>query len=74
MKLRKELIGSYVYHKILNRNILIEEGKEEMYEKLGLDVFTKRPKPKLTKNVKDKKERHDDDNTDTNGIDDDFNA
>lgn len=74
MKLRKDLIGSYVYHKILNRNILIEEGKEEMYEKLGLDVFTKRPKPKLTKNVKDKEERHDDNSVNINGIDNDNNA
>jgi len=70
MNIRKKLIGSKVFHKTLNRMILIEKGNEELYERLGMDVFTKRQKPKLQKNDKTSKKRSNDLRNDSNGTDD----
>lgn len=72
MNIRKKLIGSKVYHKVLNRYFTIEVGNEELYERLGLDVFTKRRKPKLQKNDKTKAKSDDNVHNDGNGIDDNF--
>lgn len=70
MKLRPELIGAKVYHPTLNINILIEEGKEEKYSKLGMDVFI-RTKPKLQSNAKNIKRRKHNADTDAIGTDND---
>jgi len=72
MKLKKELIGSKVWHSILNQYILIEEGNEEKYERLGMDVFEKKRKPKLQKakkDVKDSKRRDNDIRDNSDGAD-----
>lgn len=69
-KLRKEIIGSKVYDPILNRNFVIEEGKEDIYYKLGLDVFVRPSKPKLQKNVKNRKKRSKRVDSDSNGTND----
>lgn len=73
MKLKKKLIGSKVWHSVLNQYILIEEGNEEKYERLGMDVFEKRRKPRLqkAKNDKDSKKRNDDIRSDSDGTGDD---
>lgn len=70
-KLRKNVIGSKVYHPILNRNFLIEEGNEEQYYRLGLDVFVRPQKPKLQKNDKTRKRRSKRDNSNGNGTNND---
>lgn len=70
MKLRPELIGAKVYHPTLNINILIEEGKEDKYSKLGMDVFI-RTKPKLQSNAKNTKRREHNIDTDVIGTDND---
>jgi hypothetical protein len=62
MKIKKEYIGSKKMHPILRKYFLIEEGKEELYARLGFDIFDKPKKPKLTKkttksNVKTSKRR-----------------
>lgn len=75
-EIKKGLIGARVYCATLNQHIKIEEGQEEKYERLGLDIFVKKRKPKLQKNDKTEKKQHDDlrhdvegtDNTDTSGI------
>ena len=69
MNIRKKLIGSKVFHKTLNQYILIEKGNEEKYEKLGMDVFTKRPQPKLQKNGKTRKKRSNNLDSNSDGID-----
>lgn len=74
MKLKKELIGSKVWHVILNQYILIEEGNEEKYERLGMDVFEKKRKPKLQKrkrNDKDTSRRDNDIRDNGDGTDND---
>ena len=70
MNIRKKLIGSKVFHPILNKYILIEKGNEELYERLGMDVFTKRRKPKLQKNDKIATGPSDDVRDDSNRTDD----
>lgn len=69
MKIRKELIGSKVFHKVLNKYIEIEEGKEETYQKLGMDIFEETSKPKLqrNKNAKNTKRRNNDNNANVDG-------
>jgi hypothetical protein len=71
MTIKKKYIGSKVYHSILNQFILIEAGKEERYEKLGLDIFVKPRKPKLQKNDKTSKRRNDNVRDDGDGTIDD---
>ena len=70
MKIRPELIGAKVYHSTLNVNILIEEGKEEKYSKLGMDVFI-RTKPKLQSNAKNTKRGKHNVDTDVDGTNND---
>jgi hypothetical protein len=36
MKIKKELIGSKVKSQLVNRYFIIEEGKEDLYIKLGM--------------------------------------
>lgn len=69
MNIKKKYIGSKVFHPILRKFILIEKGNEEKYEKLGLDIFTQRRKPKLQKNDKDTKKRNDNVRGNGDGID-----
>ena len=69
MKIKKELIGSKVFCSIIRQFILIEEGNENKYFKLGLDVFEKAKKPKLQKNAKNTKKRDDVDSGDGDRID-----
>ena len=69
MKIKKELIGSKVFCSVIRRFILIEEGNEDKYSKLGLDVFEKRKSPKLKKNVKNTESGNDIDSGDSNGTD-----
>ena len=70
MKIKKKLIGAKVFCPILRQYFLIEEGKEEKYLSLGLDVFDKRKKPKLQKNVKIAKGNDEYNSGDVDGIDD----
>lgn len=70
-EIKKGLIGARVYCANLNQHIKIEEGQEEKYFKLGLDIFDKKRKPKLQKNDKIEKEQHDDLRHDVEGTDDD---
>jgi hypothetical protein len=73
MNIKKKYIGSKVFHPILRKFILIEKGNEEKYEKLGLDIFTTRRKPKLSKkDDKDTKKRNDNVRGNGDGIDNDF--
>ena len=67
MTIKKKHIGSKEFHPILRQFILIEEGQEERYEKLGLDIFVKPRKPKLEKNETTSKKRNIDDSGDGNG-------
>jgi len=69
MKIKKELIGSKVFSSIIRQFILIEEGNENKYFKMGLDVFEKAKKPKLQKNAKNTKKRDDVDSGDGDRID-----
>jgi len=71
MKIAKKFIGSKVYHSILNTYIDIEEGNEEKYQKLGLDVFEAPKKPKLKKDAKTDKKREKHDNSNAKGSDND---
>ena len=57
LKIKKEYVGSKVYHATLNKHFTIEEGNEELYEKLGLNVFEAKGKPKLKKDAKNTKRR-----------------
>ena len=72
MTIKKKYIGSKVYHPILDQFILIEEGKEETYEKLGFDIFVKPKKPKLQKNASTIEKFDIDLRDNGNGISDDF--
>ena len=49
MKIKKKFIGSKVFCSTIRQFILIEEGNEDKYYKLGLDIFVKRKKPILQK-------------------------
>tara|TARA_R110000868_G_scaffold223829_1_gene475714 strand:- start:196 stop:420 length:225 start_codon:yes stop_codon:yes gene_type:complete len=69
MKIKKELIGSKVFCSVIRRFILIEEGNEDKYSKLGLDVFEKRKSPKLKKNAKNTEIGNDIIDSDSNGTD-----
>jgi len=57
LKIKKKYIGSKVFQPILGQMILIEEGKEEKYYKLGLDIFTKRMNPVLQKKTTRKRKK-----------------
>jgi hypothetical protein len=52
LKIKKNLIGAKVFHVTLNQYIEIEEGKEDLYENLGLNVFETPSTPKLKRNAK----------------------
>jgi len=68
LKIKDELIGAKVFHKNLNKNILVEEGKEDFYEKIGLNVFETPETPKLKKDAKKTtKKRKDESNSNSNG-------
>lgn len=69
MKIKKELIGARVKSIFLNQWFTIEEGKEEMYQAIGLDIFESN-EPKLLKNVKNKKVSIDIIGNNSNGIND----
>lgn len=69
MKIKKELIGARVKSIFLNQWFTIEEGKEEMYQAIGLDIFESN-EPKLLKNVKNKKVSIDIIGHNSNGIND----
>lgn len=69
-EIKKGLIGARVYCAILNQHLTIEKGQEEKYERLGLDIFVKKRKPKLQKNDKTAKKQHDDVHNDVEGTDD----
>lgn len=69
MKIKKELIGARVKSIFLNQWFTIEEGKEEMYQAIGLDIFESN-EPKLLKNVKNKKVSIDIIGDNSNGIND----
>lgn len=47
MKLKKHLIGSKVKSQVLNRYFVIEEGKEDLYIKLGLLHIFDAAEPKI---------------------------
>lgn len=70
MKIKKELIGARVKSIFLNQWFKIEEGKEEMYQAVGLDIFESN-EPKLLKNVKNKKVSIDTIGDNSNGINND---
>jgi hypothetical protein len=72
MNIQKKYLGTKVFHPILRQFILIEKGQEERYEKLGLDIFTKRKKPKLSIDDQTTKKRIDNVRDDVNGIDNDI--
>lgn len=52
LKIKKNLIGAKVFHVTLNKYFTIEEGNEELYQKLGLNVFETPSTPKLKKDAK----------------------
>ena len=54
LNIKKDLIGSKVFHKVLNRHFTIDYGNEDLYKRLGLNVFEAPSKPKLSKNVKNR--------------------
>ena len=59
-------------HPILRQYFLIEEGKEEFYARLGLDVFEAPAKPKLVKkDDKTRKRRSNNIRNNGNGADND---
>jgi|10_taG_2_1085330.scaffolds.fasta_scaffold230687_2 hypothetical protein len=60
MKLKKEYLGSKVWSRILERMILVEEGKEKLYEQLGINYIFETKLPKLIKkrDVKSRKKRN----------------
>lgn len=69
MKIKKKFIGSKVFCSTIRQFILIEEGNEDKYYKLGLDIFVKRKKPILQKNDTNSKKRNNNDNSDSDGTD-----
>ncbi len=68
-ELRKDVIGSKVYHAVLNKHFTIEYGSEDLYERLGLDVFKAPGKPKLKKDAKNRKRSNDTTIRNSNGTD-----
>ena len=59
-------------HPILRKYFLIEEGKEDLYARLGLDVFETPKKPKLVKkDDKTRKRRSNNIRSNSNGTDND---
>ena len=56
MEILKKHIGSQQWSNFLKKWILIERGKEEFYQSIGLIHIFERKKPKLIKNVEDTKE------------------
>jgi len=71
MKIKKKFIGTKVSCDIIRQHILIEEGNEEKYFGLGLDIFEKAKKPKLQKNAKITKGSDEHNSGDIEGIDND---
>jgi len=71
MKIKSKYIGSKVFHPILRQFVKIEKGKEEIYLKMGLDIFSKPRKPKLQKNDQVEKESIDNVRDDSDGTDND---
>ena len=71
MKIKKKFIGTKVSCDIIRQHILIEEGNEEKYFNLGLDIFEKAKKPKLQKNVKNTKGNDINNNSDIDGTNND---
>lgn len=72
-KIRKECIGSKLYHKVLNKHFTIDYGNEELYARLGLDVFEIPSKPKLNKDAKKtRKKRNKQSSGDGNGTNHDY--
>lgn len=67
MKLKKHLIGSKVKSQVLNRYFVIEEGKEDLYIKLGLlNIFdATEPKIKVIKKEDAKIRKESDKHTDS---------
>ena len=47
MKIRKEFIGAKVKSQLVNRYFIIEEGKEDLYIKLGLLHIFDMSEPKI---------------------------
>lgn len=68
MKIKKQLIGSKVKSQVLNRYFVIEEGKEDLYIKLGLlHIFdATEPKIKVIKKEDAKTGKKSDEYTDSN--------
>jgi hypothetical protein len=60
MKIKKEYIGSKVWSRIMERMILVEEGKEKLFEGLGINYIFETNEPRLIKkrNVKTTKKRN----------------
>ena len=60
MKIKKEYIGSKVWSRILGRMILVEEGKEKLFEGLGINYIFETNEPRLIKkrDVKTTKKRN----------------
>ena len=60
MKIKDEYIGSKVWSRILDRMILVEEGKEKLFEGLGINYIFETNKPRLIKkrDVKTTKKRN----------------
>lgn len=73
MKIKKEHIGTKKQHPILRSYFVIEEGKEDLYARLGFDIFEAPKKPKLEKksNAKTRKRRGNNVHSDNNGTQDD---
>jgi len=71
MKIDKKFIGAKVKSNLLNRYFVIEEGKEELYIKLGLlHIFVNsEPKIKII-NVKTREISDINTDSDSNGISD----
>lgn len=70
MKIKKEYIGTKVKSIFLNQWFKIEEGNENLYQAVGLDIFESN-EPKLLKNAKNKKVSIDTISGDSDGINND---
>ena len=70
MKIKKKYLNSKVFQPIIRQFVYIEEGNEDKYYSLGLDIFETEKKPKLSKkNDKTRKKSIDIVCDDINGVD-----
>ena len=70
MKIKKKYLNSKVFQPIIRQFVYIEEGNEDKYYSLGLDIFETEKNPKLSKkNDKTRKKSSDIIRDDINGVD-----